>query len=108
MFSFSYFHRVQPGLEAGARANWNRSLDSAVTVEVGAKYTLDKDAFVKAKVNNSGIVGLGYTQNIRQGVKLAVGGQFDSNRLGENSHKVTFFVLFYFNLKVGLSFTFEG
>ncbi|KAJ3224014.1 Mitochondrial porin [Clydaea vesicula] len=96
LFSFSYFHRVQPGLEAGARAHWNKSTDSAVSLEVGAKYALDLDSFVKAKINNIGVLGLGYSQKLRPGVKVGFGGSFDTTRLNENAHKV------------GLSFTFEG
>ncbi|KAJ3219394.1 Mitochondrial porin [Clydaea vesicula] len=96
LFSFSYFHRVQPGLEAGARAHWNKATDSAVSVEIGAKYALDIDSFVKAKINNTGVLGLGYYQNLRQGVKLGFGASLDTTRLNENAHKV------------GFSFNFEG
>lgn len=89
-----YFHRVQPSVEAGARAIWNRSKDDSVLMEVGTKYVLDKDAFVKAKFNTGGILGLGYSQTLRPGVKLALGGSFDTNRLQDNAHKLGFSVAF--------------
>ena len=60
----------------------------AVTIEVGTKYTLDKDAFLKAKIDNAGRLGLGYTQLLRTGVKLSLGGSFDTTRLQENAHRV--------------------
>lgn len=54
-FSFAYFHKVQPGLEAGGKCQWNKATDSSVSLEVGTKYVMDKDASLKAKINNSGI-----------------------------------------------------
>jgi hypothetical protein len=95
-FSFSYFHKIQAGLQAGARCQWNKATDSSVSLEVGTKYVLDKDASVKAKINNIGVLGLGYTQMLREGVKVQLGGQFDTTRLNEAAHKV------------GCSIAFEG
>lgn len=47
-FSASFFHRVRPDLEAGAKAVWDKKSASAnVAIEVGAKYTLDMNTFVK-------------------------------------------------------------
>lgn len=91
-----YFHRVQPSVEAGARAIWNRSKEDNILMEVGSKYTLDKDAFLKAKFNTGGILGLGYSQKLNSGVKVALGGSFDTTRFDENVHKV------------GLSLSFEA
>ena len=67
---------------------WNKSKDSNVGIELGSKFTLDKDAFIKAKVSNAGIVGLGYTQTLRKGVKVGFGGSFDTTRFNENVHKL--------------------
>ena len=94
-YSFSYHHRVQSNFEAGARASWTMNptytktvTDAPVTLEIGSKYTLDGNAFIKAKINNNGLLGLGYTQTLRPGVKLALGGNFDTTRLAESAHKV--------------------
>ncbi|KAJ3288600.1 Mitochondrial porin [Borealophlyctis nickersoniae] len=86
-FSASYFHRVNRDVEAGAKATWAKASDT-VHVEVGTKYVLDRDAFLKAKIDNRGQLGLGYTQVLRQGIKLSLGGLFDTTRLHENVHKV--------------------
>lgn len=89
--SASYFHRVAPEIEAGAKALWDRKAGpSGVGIELGCKYVLDRDTFVKTKIDNTGRVGLGYTQVLRPGVKLALGGSFDTSRLNENVHKVGF------------------
>ncbi|KAJ3124819.1 Mitochondrial porin [Nowakowskiella sp. JEL0407] len=87
-FTAGYFHRVAADIEAGARASWNKAANSPVNIEVGTKYVLDKSAFVKAKIDNTGRLGLGYTQILRPGIKLSLGGLFDTARLNENSHKV--------------------
>ncbi|KAI8822040.1 eukaryotic porin/Tom40 [Fimicolochytrium jonesii] len=87
-FAASYFHRVNADVEAGAKATWVKSLDNTVHVEVGTKYFLDNDASLKAKVDNRGLLGLGYTQILRRGVKLSLGGLFDTTRFHENVHKL--------------------
>ncbi|ORZ34892.1 eukaryotic porin/Tom40 [Catenaria anguillulae PL171] len=87
-FAGSYFHKVNKELEAGGRATWDRKSGANVSLELAAKYALDKDAFVKAKIDNAGKLGLGYTQVLRPGVKASLGGVFDTTRLGENVHKV--------------------
>jgi voltage-dependent anion channel protein 2 len=63
---------------------------------VAAKMAMDKDSFVKAKVDNEGFLGLSYTHSLRQGMKVAVGALFDATRLDTSAHKV------------GLHMTFES
>lgn len=77
-------------VEAGAKAIWDKKSSANVAIEVGTKYNLDKSSFLKAKVNNAGILGLGFSQTLRDGVKLGLGGSFDTARLNENVHKLGF------------------
>jgi voltage-dependent anion channel protein 2 len=59
-FSASYYHRVSRDVEAGAKAIYDTKATSpGVALEVGAKTYLDEGAFVKAKINNSGVLALG-------------------------------------------------
>lgn len=80
-FAASYYHRVSPDVEAGAKAIYDtKATTTGVNLEVGAKayvspldirstpnsehllvkYSyLDSAAFVKAKINNAGILALG-------------------------------------------------
>jgi voltage-dependent anion channel protein 2 len=101
-FAASYYHRVNKDVEAGAKAVYDtKSTTGGVSLEVGAKTYLDNAAFVKAKVNNAGIVALGYTQALRPGVKVGFGLALDTQRLndataGASAHKV------------GASFTFNS
>lgn len=101
-FSASYYHRVNPDVEAGAKAVYDTKATTAgVNLEVGTKAYLDGSAFVKAKINNSGILSLGYTQALRPGVRASFGIALDTQRLNAvapigPAHKF------------GASFTFEG
>jgi voltage-dependent anion channel protein 2 len=56
---------------------------SNVALEVGVKSYLDISSFVKAKINNAGILGLGYTQALRPGVKASFGVAVDTQKLGQ-------------------------
>lgn len=96
-FNLAYYHRVSDALEAGAKATWSRvDSPSVVGVEFATKYVLDRDAFIKTKIDSTGKVGLGYSQVLRPGIKLAFGALVDTGKLDEGSHKL------------GLSFTFEA
>ncbi|RKP10898.1 eukaryotic porin/Tom40 [Thamnocephalis sphaerospora] len=89
VFAASFFHRVNPDVEVGAKATWDSKTQNApVALELGTKYFLDKDTFVKTKIDNAGRLGLGYTQRLRAGVKVSLGGSFDTSRLNESAHKV--------------------
>jgi hypothetical protein len=46
-FSTSFYHRVNSEFEAAGRAVWDKKSGSNVSIEVGAKYALDKDTFAK-------------------------------------------------------------
>jgi voltage-dependent anion channel protein 2 len=83
-FAASYYHRVSPDVEAGAKAIYDAKATSpAVALEVGTKFYLDSAAFVKAKINNAGILALGYTQALRPGVKASFGLAIDTQRLND-------------------------
>jgi len=87
-YTASYFHRVNEQVEAGTKATWNKSSAGPVNIEFGTRYILNRDAFVKAKIDMNGRLGLGYVQNLNNGVRVSLGGSFDTQRLGENVHKV--------------------
>jgi len=94
-YSAAYYQRVNPDVEVGAVASWDSKVNNnAVNLEVGTKYFLDRDAFVKAKINNQGKLGLAYTQIIKPGIKLGLAGSFDTSKLDEPAHKLGFSLLF--------------
>lgn len=101
-YAASYYHRVSPDVEAGAKAIYDtKATTSTVNLEVGAKAYLDQAAFVKAKINNAGILALGYTQALRPGVKASFGLAIDTQKLNEVAPSGPAH-------KVGASFVFEA
>ncbi|CDH50053.1 voltage-dependent ion-selective channel [Lichtheimia corymbifera JMRC:FSU:9682] len=87
-YAVSYYHKVNPDLEASGKASCDASGSNAVALEVGAKLKLDSSAFVKGKISNSGVLGVAYTQLLRPGVKVNLGASIDTSRLNENAHKL--------------------
>ncbi|CAG8562068.1 4005_t:CDS:2 [Diversispora eburnea] len=66
-YELLYYHRVHGDIEAGAKAKWDTTLnDNSVNMEIG----------------------LGYTQSLRPGVKISIGGSFETSKLSENVHRV--------------------
>jgi voltage-dependent anion channel protein 2 len=81
-FSASYYHKVNPDVEAGAKAIYDtKTTHHGVALEVGAKacvsdvrqyYSfadlfhsyLDSAAFLKAKINNHGVLALGSCRRV--------------------------------------------
>ncbi|KAI9798324.1 MAG: Mitochondrial porin [Piccolia ochrophora] len=96
VFAASYYHKVNPMVEAGAKASWDSKSSNNVGLEVASKYRLDPTSFAKAKINDRGIAALAYNVMLRPGVTLGLGASFDTQNLNEAAHKV------------GASFTFEA
>lgn len=91
LFSAAYYHKVSPAVQVGAKGTFdskNTGSINPVAVEVATKYQLDKTAFVKAKLADSGMASLAYSQELRPGVKLGLGAAFDTLKLGESAHKL--------------------
>ncbi|KAF5097290.1 hypothetical protein D0Z03_001448 [Geotrichum reessii] len=98
VFTSSYFHKVSPSTQIGAKATWDSksAAGQGVGLEVGTKHQLDGSAFVKAKINSQAIASLSYSQALRPGVTLGLGASFDTQKLNQSAHKL------------GASLTFEA
>ncbi|ODV93835.1 hypothetical protein PACTADRAFT_51585 [Pachysolen tannophilus NRRL Y-2460] len=90
LFSAAYYHKVSPLVEVGGKATYDSKNTGAnpVSVELASKYHLDSTAFVKAKIADSGIASLAYSQVLRPGVTLGLGAAVDTLKLGESAHKL--------------------
>ncbi|KAL7009102.1 Mitochondrial porin [Cystobasidiomycetes sp. EMM_F5] len=105
-FQAGYYHRVNRDTEAGALATYSTKKQGAVGLEVGAKTYLDAAAFVKAKINNTGLITFGYTQALRPGVKFTGGLQLDTLKFSGKDAAEKPAVADV--AKVGVSFVFEA
>jgi len=65
-FGGSIYQRCSDRLETGVQLSWT-SGTNATKFSIGAKYDLDKESSVRAKVNNSSQIGLAYQQRLRDG-----------------------------------------
>lgn len=91
LFTASYFHKVSPFVEAGAKATYDTNSPNGskpVNIEFATRYLLDPTSFVKAKLADSGLAAIAYSQQLRPGVTLGLGASFDALRLAEPVHKV--------------------
>ena len=65
-FSGAIYQKVNSKLESAINVGWT-SGTNATRFAVGAKYTLDEDSSLRAKVSNTSQVGIGFTHTLRAG-----------------------------------------
>lgn len=65
-FGGSLYQKVNSDLETGVQMAWNAG-SNATRFSLGCKYQLDCDSSVRAKIDNSSQLGLGYQQKLRPG-----------------------------------------
>lgn len=83
----SVHHKVNSKTEVGLTTAYNLQT-SNVSLGLASKYTLDDGAVLKAKVNNLGQVGVSYSQNVRDGVKLTLSSLIDGRNINAGGHKL--------------------
>lgn len=88
-FGGSIYHKIKPDLEGGINLAWN-STNNATQFGLGAKYDLDSDVTVRAKINSQLQIGLGYQQKLRSGVCLTLSANIDGKNFGSGGHKIGF------------------
>lgn len=86
-FGGSIYHKVNRDLDCGVQLSW-ASGSNATKFGIGALYRLDKDANVRAKVNNVSQIGLGYQQKLREGVTLTLSTLIDGKNFNAGGHKI--------------------
>ncbi|XP_019120051.1 voltage-dependent anion-selective channel protein 3 isoform X1 [Larimichthys crocea] len=86
-FGGSIYQKVNGNLETAVHLAWTAGSNNT-RFGIGAKYQLDKDASLSTKVDNACLVGVGYTQTLRPGVKLTLSGLIDGKNVNGGGHKV--------------------
>jgi len=87
VFGGSVYQKVSPSMETGINLGWTASKNET-SFGIGCKYALDKSASVRAKVNNSSQIGLGYQQKLRDGVTLTLSTLIDGKNFNQGGHKL--------------------
>uniref|UniRef100_A0A2K6T0P3 Non-selective voltage-gated ion channel VDAC1 n=1 Tax=Saimiri boliviensis boliviensis TaxID=39432 RepID=A0A2K6T0P3_SAIBB len=79
-FGGSIYQKVKEKVETSVSLAW--------TAGNTAKYHIDPDACFSAKVNNSSLIGLGYTQTLKPGIKLTLSALLDGKNVNAGGHKL--------------------
>jgi len=86
-FMASIHQKVSADLETAISLSWASSTHDT-KFGVAAKYNFDKSTFAKVKVDNSSLIGLAYSFQVRDGVNMTVAGQLDGKSLNSGGHKL--------------------
>lgn len=86
-FGGSIYQRINPKLESAIQLAWSSGSNNT-KFGIGAKYDLDDDAAIRAKVDNSSLVGLGYQQRLRDGITLTLSLLVDAANFNNGGHKI--------------------
>ncbi|XP_053166024.1 LOW QUALITY PROTEIN: voltage-dependent anion-selective channel protein 2 [Hemicordylus capensis] len=86
-FGGSIYQKISDKLDTAVNLNWAAGTNST-RFGIAAKYQLDPAASVSAKVNNSSLVGVGYTQTLRPGVKITLSALIDGKNINSGGHKL--------------------
>lgn len=87
IFGASVYQKVQSNIETGVNLGWTAS-SNTTSFGVGLKYNLEQGGCLRAKINNSSQIGLGYQQSIRPGVSLSLSTLIDGKNFNQGGHKV--------------------
>ena len=79
--------QVNSNIETGVNLGWTAS-SNTTSFGVAIRYILDQTGCVRAKINNSSQIGLGYEQKIRDGVTLRLSTLIDGKNFNQGGHKV--------------------
>ncbi|XP_043938917.1 voltage-dependent anion-selective channel protein 3 isoform X2 [Protopterus annectens] len=86
-FGGSIYQKVNDKMETAVNLAWTAGSNNT-RFGIAAKYQLDDDASVSAKVNNASLIGIGYTQRLRPGVKLTLSTLVDGKNFHAGGHKI--------------------
>nr|XP_061800073.1 voltage-dependent anion-selective channel protein 2-like isoform X6 [Nerophis lumbriciformis] len=86
-FGGSIYQKVNEELETAVTLAWTAGSNNT-RFGIAAKYKVDADTSVSAKVNNASLIGVGYTQSLRPGVKVTLSALVDGKNFNAGGHKV--------------------
>ncbi|XP_060106441.1 voltage-dependent anion-selective channel protein 3 isoform X2 [Heteronotia binoei] len=86
-FGGSIYQKVSDKVETAVNLAWTAGSNNT-RFSIASKYQLDDKTSVSAKVNNASLIGLGYTQTLRHGVKLTLSALIDGKNFSSGGHKI--------------------
>lgn len=85
-FGGSLYHKINRDLEGAVDLGWSAN-SNTTRCAIGCKYNLDRDASVRAKVDNNCRIGLAYQFRVRDGITLGLSCQVDGKNFNQGGHK---------------------
>ncbi|XP_054974648.1 LOW QUALITY PROTEIN: voltage-dependent anion-selective channel protein 1-like [Sorex araneus] len=86
-FGGPIYQKVNKKLEMAVNLAWTAG-NSNTHFSIAAKYKIDPDACLSAKVNNSSLIRSRYTQTLKPGIKLTLSALLDSKNVNAGGHKL--------------------
>ncbi|KAI1230022.1 hypothetical protein IHE44_0010406 [Lamprotornis superbus] len=86
-FGGSIYQKVNDNIETSVNLAWTAGSNNT-RFGIAAKYQMDEKTSVVAKVNNASLIGIGYTQTLRPGVKLTLSSLIDGKNFSAGGHKI--------------------
>jgi len=83
----SIYQRLNEDLESGINVAWS-SNSNVTKFGLGFHYKIDKDSAVRAKVNSSSQVGVGFIHRLRPGINLTMSALMDAKNFSQGGHKL--------------------
>ncbi|XP_040202144.1 voltage-dependent anion-selective channel protein 3 isoform X1 [Rana temporaria] len=86
-FGGSIYQKVNKDVVTSVSLAWSAGSNNT-RFGIGAKYQLDSNTTLSAKINNASLIGVGYTQTLRPGVKLTASALINAKNFSAGGHKV--------------------
>jgi len=88
-FGANFFVKAANQVDIGASLSWT-SGENVNRYGLAAKYELDKDTSIRAKINNQSMLGIGLMHTLKPGLKLIISSSMNLADLNNTAHKVGF------------------
>ncbi|XP_076318077.1 non-selective voltage-gated ion channel VDAC2-like [Tachypleus tridentatus] len=86
-FGGSVYQKVNDKLETAVQLAWNAG-SNVTMIGMGCVYKMDNNTSLRAKINNSSQIGLGFTHRLRDGVQLNLSSLIDGKNFNQGGHKL--------------------
>ena len=86
------YKKVASNQERGVQLVWDEK--NQAKLAFGVYHSIDQSSAIKAKVSNSGQIGLAYIYQYRPGVKCSISSMLEAKNLMSGGHKLGFGLTF--------------
>jgi len=92
-FQARYHHKISDEITVAVKTVWPTK-ENKLSVDFGAQYHLDKDAYLKTRIGSNAKIDFAYVQKITKDLKASFGLSVDTHKLDAGSHQYGFGLTF--------------